>query len=153
MTSLCKHKGINSAHPHPWSYKGMVGQHHAPATLTRRKTWHPQYKTLGAPRGPTGRERKISLPPPLGFDSRNVQPATNRLNKPYASKRAERLINTSECACTVYCIKPCKEGGSVVMYNYVRSRHETERWPRTCGKTIPQSAVFPTPTARSAYVP
>lgn len=108
-------------------------------------TWHTPYRRRSGPRGRCGWARKISLPP-MGFDPRNIQPAANRLNTPHTSKHEPNdwltLMNVHvQKQGTAYCIKPCREGGSVIMYYYVRSRHETDRWPRICGETRPQSAA------------
>jgi hypothetical protein len=52
------------------------GQLHAPAALPSGKAQYPLYRNLGEPQGPSGRVRKISLPP--AFDPRTVQPVANR---------------------------------------------------------------------------
>ena len=57
----------------------MGGQHHAAAALTPLppvKTRNLLYRRVGGPQGPSGRVRKILLPP--GFDPRTVQLVANR---------------------------------------------------------------------------
>jgi hypothetical protein len=50
---------------------GVGGQHHAPAALSLRKDPVPIVQEAG-------RVRKISPPPPPGFDPRTVQPVAGR---------------------------------------------------------------------------
>ena len=55
---------------------GVGGQHHATAALPPGKTRYALYRRLGGPQGPSGRVRKISLPP--AFDPRTVHPVASR---------------------------------------------------------------------------
>ena len=55
---------------------GMGGQRHISAALPPEKTLYPLFRRLGGPQGRSGRVRKTS--PPLGFDSRTVQPLASR---------------------------------------------------------------------------
>ena len=57
---------------------GVGDQRHAPAALPPGKTRYPLYTRLGRPQGRSGRVRKISPPPQLGFDPRTVQPVASR---------------------------------------------------------------------------
>jgi len=57
---------------------GVGGQRHAPADLPPGKTRYPLYRRLGAPENRSGRVRKISPPPPEGFDPRTAQPVARR---------------------------------------------------------------------------
>jgi hypothetical protein len=52
------------------------GERYALADLPPGKTRYPLYRKLGEAQGRSGRVRKIS--PPLGFDSRTVQPVASR---------------------------------------------------------------------------
>jgi hypothetical protein len=54
----------------------LGGQRHAPAALPPTTTRFPLYRKLGGSKGRSGRVRKIS--PPLGLDSRTVQPVVSR---------------------------------------------------------------------------
>jgi len=53
-------------------YMGVGSQRLIPAALPPGKTRYPLYRSLGGPRGRSGRVRKISLP--LGFDPQTVRP-------------------------------------------------------------------------------
>ena len=53
------------------------GQRHALAAIPPGKTRHPLYMRLGGPQGRSGWVRKISPPPPPGFDLRTVQPVAS----------------------------------------------------------------------------
>ena len=48
--------------------------------FTQGKTRYPFYSMLGGPQGRSGQVRKISPPPPPGFDPRTVQPVDRYLN-------------------------------------------------------------------------
>ena len=52
------------------------GQCHVPAALPPGMTRYPLYRRLGRPQGRSEQVLKIS--PPLGFDSRTVQPVASR---------------------------------------------------------------------------
>jgi len=54
---------------------GVGGQHHAPTTLPRGKTWYPLHRRLGGPQSQSGQVQNIS--PPLGFDSWTIQPVAS----------------------------------------------------------------------------
>jgi hypothetical protein len=53
-------------------------QRHAPAGLPPGKSRYPLYTSLGRLQGRSGRLRKISPPPPLGFDPRTFQNVASR---------------------------------------------------------------------------
>ena len=61
--------------------RGVGGQRHDPATLLPGKTRHPWYRRLGGLQDQFGRMRKISPPPPPGFDPRIIQPIASRHTK------------------------------------------------------------------------
>ena len=56
----------------------MGGQRHAPAALLPGETRYLLHRKLGGPQGRSGRVRKISPPPPSGFDRRTVYPEASR---------------------------------------------------------------------------
>jgi hypothetical protein len=66
------------------------GQHHAPATLPPGKTRYSLYRSLGGPKGQSGRVRKISPPP--GFDPRTVQPVVSRYTD-WATRPTQNLCS------------------------------------------------------------
>ena len=53
-----------------------------PGRFTPGKTRYPLYKTLGGPKGRSGRVWKISPPPPPEFDPRTVQSVASRCTDP-----------------------------------------------------------------------
>jgi hypothetical protein len=55
---------------------GVVGEHHAQATLPPEKNRYSLYMTLDGPQGVSGQMRKISLPP--GFYPQTLQPIASR---------------------------------------------------------------------------
>ena len=57
---------------------GAAGQRHAPAASPQGKTRYLLYKRLGGHHARSGRVRKISPPPPPGFDPWTVQPVASR---------------------------------------------------------------------------
>ena len=57
--------------------------------LPKGKTRYPLCRWLGGPQGRSGLVRKIS--PPLGFDSRTVQPVANRYTD-CATRHTYRII-------------------------------------------------------------
>ena len=66
------------------------GQPHAPAASTPGKTRYPLYKRLDGPQSRSEQVRKIL--PPLGFDSRIVQPVASPYTD-YASRPVQDLHN------------------------------------------------------------
>jgi len=56
---------------------GVGGQRHAPAALLQGKILYPLYRRPDGSQGRSGRVRKISPPPPPGFDSGTVQPVAS----------------------------------------------------------------------------
>ena len=61
-------------------YKGVSGQHHAPAALyPRENSRYPMYRRLGGPQGRSAQMRKISPPP--GFDPRTDPARSQSLNR------------------------------------------------------------------------
>ena len=69
---------------------GVVGQHHARATLPPGKTRYPLNRRLGGPPSRSGQVRKIS--PSQRFDPRTVQPVASRYTDSILRK-VLRLIN------------------------------------------------------------
>jgi hypothetical protein len=57
---------------------GVGGQRHAPVALPLGKTRYLLYRRLGGPQGLCEQVRKISAPPPPGFDPRTVQRVASR---------------------------------------------------------------------------
>ena len=81
---------------------GVGDQLHATVPLSPEKTRYALYRRLGGPQGRSGRVRKISAPPPPGFDPRTVQPVPTALSHEGTVRNVLPLCLTSKAQWLLY---------------------------------------------------